>query len=243
MIFDALLFIISFLAAAVASIAGFGIGSLVTPFLSVSIGAKLAIVIVSLPHFVATAQRFLMLKSHVDREIFFSFGVMSIMGGLLGALLHGYLATPSITFVFGGILIFAGVMGLTGFAKKMNFRGPWAYGAGGLSSFLGGMVGNQGGIRSAALLGANISKESFVATATATGLVVDLVRIPVYLWNEGAVVSDNLYTVVISTLGVIAGTYWGAQLLKRFPEETFRRIVSGFIFLLGLFMIYQGLII
>jgi hypothetical protein len=42
-----------------------------------------------------------------------------------------------------------------------------------LSGPSGGLVGNQGGLASSALVGFDLSKEAFGATATAVALVVD----------------------------------------------------------------------
>ena len=52
------LFVASVLAGAIAALAGFGIGSILTPLLAVSVGTKDAVVAVSVPHLVATALRF-----------------------------------------------------------------------------------------------------------------------------------------------------------------------------------------
>ena len=51
---------------------------------------------------------------------------------------------------------------------------------------LGGLVGNQGGLRSAALLGFRLDRDTFVATATAIGLFVDGARMPIYFFTHGA---------------------------------------------------------
>lgn len=242
MMFDLAVFTISLVAAAVASVAGFGIGSLITPLLSLTISTKLAVAIVSIPHFVATAMRFWMLRKHVDKKILLGFGLMSAAGGLIGALLHSHFATPALTLIFGAILIFAGFMGASGLSEKMRFHGALSWLAGGVSGLLGGMVGNQGGIRSAALLGVQISKESFVATATAIGLIVDIARMPVYFWSEWTGIIDNRHWILLTTLGVVIGTFMGSKILKRLPERTFRRIVSSIVFILGVFMTYRGVI-
>ena len=53
------LFVLASLAAgAIAAVAGFGIGSLMTPLLAFVVGMKLAVAIVSIPHLVGTALRF-----------------------------------------------------------------------------------------------------------------------------------------------------------------------------------------
>lgn len=238
--FELALLIISILAGAVAAVSGFGIGSLITPVLSLSLGTKLAVAVVAIPHFVATALRFAMLRTHVDRRILLSFGLMSVLGGITGAILHSYFATPALTLIFGVILLFAGFMGATGLSEKLRFHGALGWLAGAVSGFLGGLVGNQGGIRSAALLGAQISKESFVATATAIGLAVDVARMPIYFWSEHEGIFSNGNFIALSSLGVVAGTFLGTKVLRRLPDRIFRRTVSAVIFLLGAFMVYQS---
>ncbi len=242
MVFELVLFAASLVGGGVASISGFGIGSLVTPVLSLGLGTKAAVAAVSIPHFFGTALRFWMLRSHVDRRVLMSFGMMSAGGGLLGAFLHARIAAPALTLVFGGLLLFVGVAGLSGLARRMRFYGPAAWLAGAVSGMLGGLVGNQGGIRSAALLGFAISKESFVATATAIGLLVDLARMPVYFWNQGGALLTHGRWLALSIVGVIVGTLIGTRLLKRIPERDFQRGVSTLILTLGAMMLARGLL-
>jgi uncharacterized membrane protein YfcA len=89
------------------------------------------------------------------------------------------------------------------------------------------------------MIGFHLSKESFVATATAIALVVDGARVPVYL----AVQHDEMFRqwqmMTLSTIGVIAGTLVGSRLLKRIPEAIFKRIVSALILGLGIYMLVQ----
>jgi uncharacterized membrane protein YfcA len=98
----------------------------------------------------------------------------------------------------------------------------------------GGRVGNQGGIRSAALLGFDIPKQAFVATATAVGLMVDGARMPIYFFTQFQDIANAWPYVVAATAGTVAGTLVGERLLRHIPEATFRKSVSGIIFLLGI---------
>src|SRR5262245_14538911 len=102
---------------AIASVSGFGIGSVLTPILALRVETKVAVAAVAIPHFIATAVRFWILRRHVDRRLLFSFGVMSAAGGLLGALLHAYANSPVLTFVFGVLMISTGTLGLTGLSQ------------------------------------------------------------------------------------------------------------------------------
>lgn len=236
----ALVFVVAAVAAAIASVTGFGIGSLLTPTLGLALGTKIAVAAVSLPHFIGTAIRFWMLRHDVDGAVLWRFGLASAAGGLTGALLHSRASTPALSIIFGGLLIFVAISELSGLAKRMRLHGTVALMGGALSGLLGGLVGNQGGIRSAALLGFDLPKRAFVATATATGLIVDLARLPVYLWTEGSAIAAIWPMAAIATAGVILGTLFGGRLLSRVPDKMFRPIVAVVLAALGVAMFIQG---
>src|SRR4051812_41554172 len=102
--FLTLMAVAGIVAGAIATVSGFGIGSLLTPLLSLRAGTKLAVAAVSVPHLVATSYRFWIMRKHVDRRLLRSFGLMSAAGGLTGALLSIYAQNPMLTMVFGGLL-------------------------------------------------------------------------------------------------------------------------------------------
>src|SRR5690349_5327556 len=160
----ALLFFAAVLGGAIAALAGFGIGSILTPLLALSVGTKQAVVAVSIPHLVATAIRFWNLRHKVDRNLLKNFGIASAAGGLLG-----------------------------------------------------GLVGNQGGVRSAAMLGFNLDAKTFVATATAIALIVDGARMPVYFFTSPETVQRLGAWIAIMAAGVASGTLLGGKVLARIP--------------------------
>ena len=190
MIFQIVVFIAAAIAGSIASITGFGIGSVLTPLLATSVGTRLAVAAISIPHFFATVLRFWRLRGHVDKAVLIRFGIPSAAGGLAGA----------------------------------------------VSGFFGGLVGNQGGIRSAALLGFELDKQAFVATATATGVIVDAARMPAYFVTQGREISAIWVIVVIATLGAVIGTVFGERVLRLVPERLFRRIVAVLVLALGVYM-------
>jgi len=173
----------------------------------------------------------------VNRKVLFSFGVASAIGGLTGALLHVWLRSVWLGYILGLLLVFAGTMGLTGWAQRMRFGGKVAWIAGILSGAFGGLVGNQGGIRSAALLGFDLEKESFVATATGIALAVDFFRMPVYAVTQWQEVAAEWPILLIAVVGIVVGTLAGQPILRRIPPPTFRAIVSAIILLLGIWML------
>ena len=237
-----MLFTLAFSAAAVAaggvaSVSGFGIGSVLTPLLPLRAGTMLAVAAGSIPHVLATALRFWLVRDHVNRRVLLGFGLTSAAGGLAGALLHSRFQSPALGLVLGALLVFAGLMGLTGLAARLRLEGPWAWGAGLLSGAFGGLVGNQGGIRSAAMLGFDVPKAEFLATATAIGLMVDAARMPVYLATEWRTLVPLWPLIALGSAGTLAGTLAGKRVLERLPESLYRRAVSSAILALGAAML------
>ncbi len=224
-------------AGAIAAISGFGIGSILTPLLAAWLGTKLAVALVSIPHFIGTALRFAVIRQHVNRRVLWSFGITSAAGGLIGALLHVWLRSVVLGYVLGVLLVFAGITGVMGLASRMKFGRTAAWIAGALSGMFGGLVGNQGGIRSAALLGFDLKRDEFVATATAIALLVDVFRMPVYAATQFGQMAAQWPMILIATVGVVVGTLSGKWMLSRIPQNVFRMIVACIVLALGVWML------
>lgn len=232
--------IVSVLAGATASIAGFGIGSLLTPLLALRLGTPVAVAAVAVPHLAATVFRAWRLRRAVDWPLFRTFGLWSAAGGILGALLFARLGGPLLTRILGALLVVTAISTITEWATRIRLPAWTAWPLGLLSGFFGGIIGNQGGLRAGALLNLGLAPAAFVATSTMTGVVVDIVRTPVYLSRAGSAVLSAWPIVATATLGTLAGTLLGERVLLGMPPERFRRIVAILVGLLGAWILWRG---
>src|SRR2546422_8942426 len=151
--FETALLLVSVAAGAIAAVAGFGVGSLLTPLLALHVGTKPAVAGVSVPHLIGTSVRLWLLRANIDRALLWRFGLTSAAGGLVGALLHEAASSRVLAMVFGALLVFAGVSEITGYARRWRFHGSAAWAAGAAPGLLGGLVGDPGGTPSAAMRG------------------------------------------------------------------------------------------
>lgn len=240
MLFESALAFAGVIAGSIASVAGFGIGSVLTPIFAARFGIRLAVAATSIPHVIGTSVRFWLLRGHVDRRTFLSFGMTSAAGGLLGALLHESASNRALSIVFGSLLLLVAGSELTRFMKRVRFGRRAAWIAGAASGMFGGLVGNQGGIRSAALLAFDLDKTRFVETATAIGLIVDAARMPVYFLTERADLIRIAPLVALSVIAVVIGTLIGSRVLRNVPDRQFRTVVAVLLLALGTWMLVHG---
>ena len=150
----------------------------------------------------------------------------------------GSLMTPLLAIRFGTTTAIALVtLQLTGWASRWQPHGLLVALFGLVSGFFGGVAGNQGGLRSAALTAFGLPPLGFVATATAIGLLVDTARTPVYLWNSGPVLVTLWAPIIVATVGVVIGTVLGERMLLGLSPRRFGQTIGAAIGALGIWML------
>ena len=240
-LFIALVAAVSFVAGATASVVGFGIGSLMTPLIAARLGANVAIAVVVLPHLAGGLLRGWRLRRSIDWHILVRFGLLSAAGGLVGALVFARLAPDALGRILGALLVVTATAGLTGWSDRWKPHGPVVWLLGALSGFFGGVVGNQGGLRAAALSAFRLEPAAFVATSTVIGVMIDLVRAPIYVARAAADLARSWPLVIVGVAGVLAGTLFGERILLGLSRARFRQVVAAAIGLLGLwFLVHPG---
>jgi uncharacterized membrane protein YfcA len=111
---------------------------------------------------------------------------------------------------------------------------------GALSGFFGGISGMQGALRAPFLLRAGLSREQYVGTANVISTIVDLTRLLVYAagfaWllrhrrYEAIVEWRVLWLVSAACLAGIAGSYFGAKIVKKVTLRVIRYVVAALLF-------------
>ncbi|MDQ6824851.1 MAG: TSUP family transporter, partial [Candidatus Eremiobacteraeota bacterium] len=84
------------------------------------------------------------------------------------------------------------------------------------------------------------SKEAFVATATAIGVIVDVARLPVYVIKEGRDIAALWVPISIAIVATLVGTILGKRYLEHISQAVFRRTVAMLLLVLGAYMLLQG---
>ena len=88
----------------------------------------------------------------------------------------------------------------------------------------------------AALLGFDLPPRRLVATATASALLVDAARVPIYLLSRGPAIAATVPLCLVACAGVVIGTFIGVPVLGRIPASAYRPLVGGLLLALGISM-------
>lgn len=225
--------VVAFLSAALTLMTGFGLGTILTPVFLIFYDVKIAILIVAVVHLSNNLLKLSLFSRHIRADILKRFGVLTLAGAFIGAFFQGKMDSSVVKILLGISLVLLGMKEATGFGEKIRLPQKIDFVGGFLSGLLGGFVGNQGAIRSSYLLNYNIPKETFIATAAIIASVVDVTRIPVYIYSNRDILADNAMLLLVTTISAFVGTFAGKKFLKKISLKTFKIYVAVAIVIIG----------
>jgi len=222
----------AFLASGLTLFSGFGLGTLLLPVMVLFFPVDLAIALTAVVHVLNNGFKCWLLGRHADGAVVLKFGLPAILAALLGARLLLYLSDlqPLLHYQVWGReayimpvkLVVAVLMVVFALLELALRRAPLALTprylplGGMLSGFFGGLSGHQGALRSAFLIKAGLTKESFIATGVVISLMVDIPRIVMYgVTLPGLHLGDYRLLIAAAVLAAFGGAWLGNRLLTK----------------------------
>jgi len=241
----------AFITAILTFFSGFGLGTILTPVFMIFFPVDLAIALTGVVHFFNNIFKLVLVGKKADKKTILHFGIPAVLAAILGSwlLLNITDLKPIFTYEISGnsfevfpvkfiisiLLICFAILDLVPYFNKLQFSKNKLPLGGALSGFFGGLSGNQGALRSAFLIKAGLSKESFIATAVVVSSFVDFTRLAVYTTRfTKAGLQENLLIVIIATLAAIAGAFLGNKLLKKVTLKFIQILVAIMLILISL---------
>lgn len=230
---------------------GFGLGTILTPVFAIFFPIEIAIALTGVVHFLNNIFKLALVGLKADKSVVIKFGIPAFFSALVGAFflvklsdlepLYSYtiadrefIVTP-VKLIVALLLIFFALMEVVPSLKKMQFGKNLLFVGGLLSGFFGGLSGNQGALRSAFLIKADLSKEAFIATGVVIACVIDFSRLGVYFtrFSESGL-HENLTVVIAATLSAFIGAFVGSRLLKKVTMELVQIIITVMLIILSI---------
>lgn len=233
---------------------GFGLGTILMPFMALFFPVTLAIAITAIVHMANNLFKVVLFGKYADKEVIMRFAIVGTLAAFAGAFLltwisaADYIATyelgdrlikvTPVKITIGLVMIGFAIFELVPSLENMKFDRKWLPIGGLLSGFFGGLSGNQGAMRAAFLSKSGLSKEAFIGTGVVIAFLVDIVRLLVYsqyfaaakLWGDWGIV-------VAAALSAFTGSYLGAKVVKKVTIKTIHTIVGITLIGVGLALI------
>jgi uncharacterized membrane protein YfcA len=222
---------------------GFGLGTILVPVFAVFFPIEIAIALTAIVHFLNNLFKLILVGRNADISIVIRFGVPAVLSALLGAYILTLLTDlkPLCQYSIGllqleimpiklviAILIIAFVLFdyIPRFAN-LQFDKKYLVLGGVLSGFFGGISGNQGALRSAFLVKANLKKEVFIATGVVIACLIDVFRLTIYSKQILKLGSSLDFTLLISaTISAFLGAYFGNKLTKKITFKIIQNLTT-----------------
>jgi uncharacterized membrane protein YfcA len=246
----AVISIVAFLTAILTFFSGFGLGTLLTPVFMLFFPVDIAIGLCGIVHFFNGLFKFILVGKKANREVVLKFGIPAIIAAIVGSWLLLQISDLAplfsyslfgkqfevypVKFIIAVLLIVFALLDLIPFLNKLEFGKDKLPLGGILSGFFGGLSGHQGALRSAFLIKAGLSKESFIATGIVVSLFIDFTRLSVYASKiTSYTLYDNKYLLLSATLCAFAGAYLSNQLLKKVTLKFLQAFVAVLLLLVA----------
>lgn len=234
-----LFFIISYFAEVVGTIAGFGSSTIALPLSLFFFDFRTALVLVAFLHILGNVGRLGFFRFGVDWKVLLKFGIPSVIFSVIGAYAVAQSPQELLKGLLGLFLILYAALSWSS-AFRLRPSTPLAVTGGTLSGFLAGLIGTGGALRGMFLSAFSLHKEQYVSTAAAIALLVDLTRLPVY-FASGFLDKQYYWMIPVILAVALVGSYTGKQIVKKIPQQVFRKVVLVALAFGGVYFVFSWL--
>jgi len=212
------LIFVSWLAATISGIAGFGGSLIILPVFSMLIGAKKAIPILTIAWLMGNFSRAAFGYKEINWRpvLYFCSGALpaAIIGSRVFVELPVGLIMKGIAFFLFFIVILRHIKG------KVEFQLKWFIPWGAFVGFLSAVLGSAGPIGAVAFLGLNLAPTAYVASEAVTAVVMHLTKTVVY-GRYALLTGQDIVIGIVLGLAMTIGSWTARNLIRSMSGKVF----------------------
>lgn len=250
--------LVAFAASILSFFSGFGLGTVLLPAFAIFFSPTTAVIASAIVHLANSIFKTVIMRKSIDWHIVFYFGIPAMAAATMGALLLGIISvlpnlfsytvlgfTAHVSIIKIIIALFITIFAIYELFPKTGFKATHQRHliiGGLLAGFFGGLSGHQGALRANFLTGFISSPTAFVAINAAVGLLIDVVRIIIYLilivsGFYSFSFTSNIYLLVsIGVVSALLGIIFAKTLIHKTSMTFIRYLVTILMLIIAIFM-------
>lgn len=229
---NVLFLILTLLSEVLGTVGGFGSSVFFVPLANFYFDFQTVLGLTALFHFSSNLSKIALFRKGLNKKLLLYIGLPSVFFVVTGGLLTDYVRTTLLELLLAIFLIGLSLLFLIKTNLVIKAEKKQAILGGSISGFVAGLLGTGGAVRGLTMAAFNLEKSAFVATSAFIDFFVDLSRTFVYYANGFIKPDIYIYIPFLLIIGFI-GTYLGKLLLKKIPQEKFKKISLLLILTIG----------
>lgn len=218
------MFLLSWGAASISGLAGFGGALLLLPILTGLLGPKAAVPVLTVAQLLGNASRAGFGFGEIRWRLVTYFVIGAVPGSIAGSLVFVDLPRNQISTAIGLFLVLVLLMRRLRIRRLEKSRW-WLVPGGALVGFLSAVLGSAGPLGAAFFLGLNLPPVAYVASEAVTAVAIHVTKTVVY--ERYALVGIGELTLgAFLGAGMVLGSWTGRKLIDRLPRAVFSLVVE-----------------
>ena len=231
--------IISFVAATLAAVTGFGGAAVLLPVLVWSFGVREAVPILTVAQLIGNGSRVWFNRRELDWKVVGWFSVGGVPMAIIGGILFAQAPLSALTRVLGLFLIIVVVWRHV--RRDASWRPPLkafaVIGAG--ASFLSALLGSVGPLMAPFFLAYGLLKAAYIGTEALSTVVMHVTKLAVYRQTR-VLTLHGLWLGLMLGPVMVLGSFAGKHIVDRLPERLFIWIIEATLVAAGLLFLVHG---
>ena len=231
--------LLTFFAATVGTLSGFGTSTIMVPVLSLFFPLPQTLFLVGVIHLFDDIWKMALFREGIRWPLILGFGIPGIAASYIGARTAVSLPESSMLRVLGLFLVAYTIYLMVNPVFRLPQSLVTAAGGGALSGFMAGIFGVGGAVRSAFLTVFDLPKAVYIATTGAIAFAIDSTRLVTYYSGGTRLEAFLTLGFALFIPASLAGAAAAKRISGHIPQEWYRAFIALLLFIVGVkFLIF-----
>ena len=224
--------------ATVAGTTGYGLGLMLLPILSLSLGTRTAVPALAIVQLTSNFSRAIINRKQIEFHYGIWFGIGALPGALIGAWLFSHLPVHGLASIVGIYLILIPFLRRR-FSRSFQIPPPGFVAVGFVTSLVSSLIGVVGPLCAPFFLSIGLTRGAFVGTEAVGSVFTHVFKLTGYGLNHVLTSKEVFLGLALSPITWV-GSWIGKHAANRLKDHHFANLIDGVCVFFGILLIWKG---